>query len=449
VRCAPFAAAESSKVDQLVSTTLAGSGVPSASVAIVQDGRIVYAKAYGARSVEPRQPATVTTRYRIASVSKQFTATAVLMLADEGKISLDDPLAKYLPELGEGDGVTVRQALSHTAGYPEFWTLDYVTPEKKRATTPEAILQRWGKDKLDFEPGSRWSYSNTGYVILGRLVEKVSGQPLGAYLNTHIFAPLQMTSAQDVDGKSRGAADAMGYSRYALGPPREAAPPAAGWTFSCGELAMTATDLAKWDISMINRTLMSSTAYSAQFAEAKLTDGAGVGYGAGLFVDKAQGHRRVRHNGDLPGFWTENRVYPDDRLAIVVMINGNYGGAPHVAIADGIERLLLPAEKSSTPSPAPGSVVRKIYAQIRTGSLDRRMLTADASDYLSGTVLTDYQRSFARLGEPLILASMVSESSGGSTVNSWLGVWPSGKLVMVLRTRADGAIEEFMASPVN
>ena len=276
--CAPFTNAEASTVDKLVAAAMAEAGTPSASVSIVRDGKIAYAKAYGLRRVGDQQAAAaVDARYRIASVSKQFTAAAVLMLADSGKISLDDEVARYLPEMSGADPVSIRQVLSHTGGFQEFWTVNFMPSEIKRPTSAQAIVERWGAAAHDFPPGSKWSYSNTGYVVLARLVERVSGQPLGAFLHDRIFAPLHMTSAEDVDGKPMGGSDATGYVRFGNGPPREAQLPGAGWTLGCGELAMTASDLARWNISIIDQSLMSRAGYAAQLSETKLKDGKGTG----------------------------------------------------------------------------------------------------------------------------------------------------------------------------
>jgi D-alanyl-D-alanine carboxypeptidase len=444
--CAPFNPDEIAQIDKVVSDALAKSGAPSASVAVVRDGEIVFAKAYGLRKIEPQEAATPTTRYRIASVSKQFTAAAILMLADDGKLSLDDEVARYLPDLAGGAHVTLRQALSHTAGYPDFWSVDFLPIGLKRPISPSAIAKRWGTEPLEFQPGSKWAYSNTGYVVLGRVVESVSGKSLGAFLKARIFAPLHMDSADDFDGSPLTKTDATGYSRAALGPDREAAMPAAGWTFGAGELAMTASDLARWDISVIDRTLMSPAAYQAQETEVKLTDGSGSGYGFGLWVDSVGGHRRLRHHGDLPGFWTENRVYPEDRAAIVVTINASYGASPHIVIANGIERLLIPAANAP---PSQYAIARKLYQQIGAGTLDRSLLTAEANDYLSGTVLSDYQSTFAKYGEPLAFITLRTNVTAGSTWNQWMAVLPAGKLSIVMRSRPDGKIEEFLATPLD
>src|SRR5205823_5770607 len=175
------------KTDQAVNEILTKTGAPSASVAVVRDGKLLYARAYGLASLEPKTPATPQMRYSIGSISKQFTASAILMLAEEGKLSLDDKVVRWLPELTRANEVTIRQVLSMTSGYQDFWPQDYVMPGMLESTTAQGIVQGWAEKPLDFEPGTRWQYSNTNYVIAGMIVERVSGMPLLDFLQKRVF----------------------------------------------------------------------------------------------------------------------------------------------------------------------------------------------------------------------------------------------------------------------
>jgi CubicO group peptidase (beta-lactamase class C family) len=170
------------KIDKVATDTLARTGVPSASIAIVKDGQIVYVKAYGDARLEPKTPATPQMRYSIGSISKQFTAAAILLLQEQGKLSLDDKVGKYVPELTRANEVTIRQLLSHTSGYQDYWPQDYVMPMMLQPVTAQKIMDIWAKKPLDFEPGTKWQYSNTNYVIAGVIVEKVSHMPLLQFL---------------------------------------------------------------------------------------------------------------------------------------------------------------------------------------------------------------------------------------------------------------------------
>ena len=147
------------KIDKLATETLARTGVPSASIAVVKDGQIVYVKAYGEAKLEPKTPATSQMRYSIGSISKQFTAAAILLLQEQRKLSLDDKVAKYIPDLTRANEVTIRQLLSHTSGYQDYWPQDYVMKPMLGPTTARKIMDTWAKKPLDFEPGTKWQYS--------------------------------------------------------------------------------------------------------------------------------------------------------------------------------------------------------------------------------------------------------------------------------------------------
>src|SRR5215813_1414722 len=187
------------RIDKAAADALARTGVPSASVAVVKDGKIAYVKAYGDARLEPKQAAASQMRYSIGSISKQFTAAAILLLQEQGKLSLDDKVSKYLPDLTRANEVTIRQLLSHTSGYQDYWPQDYVMPGMLKPTTADEIMTRWAKIPLDFDPGTKWQYSNTNYVIAGAIIEKAAGMPMWQYLQERIFKPLGMASVYDID----------------------------------------------------------------------------------------------------------------------------------------------------------------------------------------------------------------------------------------------------------
>ena len=275
------------RTDAAVREALSGGSVPSVSLAVVQDGRLAHVQAYGRARLSPERSATPTTRYSIGSVSKQFTAAAILILAEEGKLRLDDPVARFMPQLTRAGEVTLRQLLSHTSGYQDYWPQDYVIPVMLEPVSPTQILQGWASKPLDFEPGTDWQYSNTGYVIAGLIVEQVSGQPLFEFLRQRIFVPLGMRSVLDVNTDRLRETDAVGYMRYGLGPLRVAPKEAKGWVFAAGELAMTAEDLAKWDLSLMNQTLLKPESYQAMESTVVLKNGLPSSYGLGLEVTKS------------------------------------------------------------------------------------------------------------------------------------------------------------------
>ena len=232
----------SAKVQAAVTDIVARTHVPSASVGIVQGGRIVYTAAFGQARLAPALPATPAMHYAIGSISKQFTTACVMLLVQEGKMSLDDPVAKYFPELTRSNEVTVRNLLSHTSGYQDYAPQDYTIPDWTRPTTANAIIHLWATKPLDFDPGTQYQYSNTNFNIVGLIIEKVSGQPFWNFLSTRVLRPLGLTNTIDLDTQ-RGQLEPTGYMRNALGPLRPAIPEAPGWYFADGGMAMPASDL--------------------------------------------------------------------------------------------------------------------------------------------------------------------------------------------------------------
>jgi CubicO group peptidase (beta-lactamase class C family) len=189
-------------------------------VAIIVDGRIAYAEAFG-KVLSPARAATRSDRYQVGSISKEFLATALLMLQEDGKLSLDDPVGRYLPELDTAKNVTLRQLLSHTSGIRDYWPQDYVFSQMLTPVSHAEILRQWARQPLDFAPGERWQYSNTGYVVAGVIFEKVAGEPLFTFLQRRVFSPLHMKSVENID-EGTASSDAVGYNRTALGPSRPA-----------------------------------------------------------------------------------------------------------------------------------------------------------------------------------------------------------------------------------
>src|SRR5437773_10771916 len=286
------------KIDKLATDTLARTGVPSASVAIVKGGQVVYTKAYGDARLDPKTLATPGMRYSIGSISKQFTATAILLLQEQGKLSLDDKVAKFIPNLTRANEVTIRQLLSHTSGYQDYWPQDYVMPMMLKPVTAQKILDGWARIPLDFEPGTKWQYSNTNYVTAGVIVEKASGMPLLQFLSQRVFTPLGMKSVMNIDQEKLGETDPAGYLRYALGPLRPAPKEGKGWLFAAGELAMTPQDLAKWDISIIDQKILKPESYRELSTEVLLKNGLGTHYGLGVDVNSQASHRVLSHGGE-------------------------------------------------------------------------------------------------------------------------------------------------------
>jgi D-alanyl-D-alanine carboxypeptidase len=444
----PLTSDQVGQIDQLVTKTLADTGVPSAEIAIVRDGKLVLNKAYG--KANEGLPARADLPYQIASNSKQFTAMALILLRDEGKLSLDDTVSKYIPGITGGDRITIRQLLSHTSGLQDFWPQDYSFADMEQPASPQHIVDKWAKKPLDFQPGARWQYSNTGYVVAGIIAEKVSGEPLMTYLGRKIFTPLGMTSVHDQDDTNTPAFPA-GYKRNALGPVRVARQPGRGWLYAAGELSMNAADLAKWDIARMDRALIPARDWVEQETPVLRSDGRTNGYGLGVFNVYARERHIINHGGEAVGFLTQNTVYPDSKDAIVVFTNADFSGATGT-LTSGIEKIAL-----NSPEPALANEVdrmadvRSVYDALVSGHVDRSKFTPNLNYYFNPTTLGDYRTSLAPLGAPTSITANAQPKLRGGFVNRNFTIQYSGGKKLTLVTYAEpgaaGRWEQFMIMP--
>ena len=437
------------RVDRIANGVLAERGVPSASIAVVKGGRLVYTRAYGLAHIDPDVKATPEMRYSIGSVSKQFTAAAILILQEQGKLTLDDAVGRYVPGLTRGNEVTIRQILSHTSGYQDYWPEDYLMTPMEKATTAEAILNTWAKKRLDFEPGTKWQYSNTNYVIAGEIVEKVSGEKLMVFLGEHIFRPLGMKSVWDSDESKLTSTDATAYIRAALGPLRAAPKEGRGWMFAAGELAMTAHDLALWDESLMKESVLKPASYQEMFTEVKLKDGKGTHYGLGVDVTEHDGHRVIAHSGEVTGFVSANRVLIDDGVAVAVLTNHMAGGAGTIADLVGDAVMGSTAGGGSNARAEAEKLTLGIYRDLQKGKIDRKLLAPNLNDYFSEQTVKDFETSLKPLGEPLTFQQTSEELRGGMTFRIFRVVYPGRRLSLSTYTYPDGKLEQYLVSPAD
>jgi len=439
----PFGPEDRANVDGIAHKVLDTTGVPSASLALVKDGKVVYLQAYGDARLDPKLPATPQMAYSIGSISKQFTAAAVMLLQQEGKLSLDDKVSKWLPDLTRANDITLRQVLSMAAGYQDYAPQDYMIPEWAKPISAQQILDRWARIPLDFEPGTKWQYSNTNYVVAGLIVEKVSGQPLFNFISERILAPLGLASALDSNAKKLPESDPQGYFRYALGPLRPAPHEGPGWMFAAGELAMTPNDLAKWDISLMNESLLKPASYLAMETETLLKNGVGTQYGLGMRVASARGHRMLEHSGEVSGFVAENIVLPDDKFAVAVLTNQDAIGA-----ASQIARQVLTAflDSSNVSDPKQDALVRRVFDDLRAGKIDRSLFTDNANSYFTEQALKDYSSSLTALGEVQSFKQTSNSLRGGMTHMSY-GVKFAQKTIGInIYQMPDGKFEQYLVA---
>lgn len=432
------------RIASIANEVLKQTDVPSVSIAVARGGHVVYTGAFGWARLETKTPATPSMRYPIGSISKQFTAAAVVMLAEQRSLRLDDPVGRYVPDLGPAKKVTLRQLLAHTAGIRDYWPQDYVFTRMLQPATTREILSGWAVKPLDFEPGTKWQYSNTGYVLAGAAAEKVSGKPLFQFLRERVFVPLGMESVLDVDQGRLGDSDPVGYYRHGLGPARPAPKEGRGWLQAAGGLAMTATDLAKWDLALMAGKVLSPAGLRELTRENMLSQGIGTHYGLGLHVKLASERREWAHGGEISGFMAFNAVYPDQGLAIVALSNQDVTDAAE-AIGSRIATLLL--AESSPEAERAREEAQTVLLGLQQGRIDRTRLTPNGNAFISEQALEDFKTGLAPLGELRSLTPGRSGTRGGMITREYEARFDTRKLHIILRAMPDGAIEQFTVSP--
>jgi D-alanyl-D-alanine carboxypeptidase len=313
------ASARADKVDDFVKAQIQERGIPGVSIAVVRDGQVVKAQGYGLANVELNVPATADTIYQSGSLGKQFTATLVMMLVEEGKLKLDESIRTYMPEApATWQGITVRHLLTHTAGVSNKL---YDNLDMRQDYTEEELFKRITALPLDFKAGEKWAYSNCGYMTLGFLIHKVTGKFYGDLLHEKIFEPLGMTTARIINEADIIPNRADGY-RLVDGQLKnqEWVAPLLNTTAD-GSLYLTVLDLAKWDAALYTEKLLKKSSLDEMWTPVKLNDGSVEDYGFGWFLGAINGHRLIRHGGAWQGFTSDISRYVDDKLTVIVLAN--------------------------------------------------------------------------------------------------------------------------------
>jgi D-alanyl-D-alanine carboxypeptidase len=432
------------KISAIAQKVLADSGVPSASIGIVQDGHIVYTHAFGLARVTPPISADASMAYPIGSISKQFTATAILILEQQGKLSLQDPVSKFFPELTRSNDVKILNLLTHTSGYQDYAPQDYTIPAWKLPGDPLKVVHEFAGKPLDFDPGTQWQYSNTNFVLAALIVQKVSGEPFAKFLRDNVLAPASLEHVLNLN-VDQSKLEVTGYMRNALAPIRPAALEAPGWYFGDGDLAMPVSQLLKWDLTILNQSLLSSASYKEMETPFLLKSGKDSQYGLGVEIFSLNGRHVIAHSGEVGGFVAENILFPDEHSAIAVLTNQEASGAG-AQIAKEIAPLLAAPPKPTTAAPddfAPK--LQAILTGLEKGQIDRSLFTADCNGYFDQTALGDYQSSLAPLGTITSVTQRHTSLRGGMTFDSY-GVAFSGgtTLIVTVYLEPDGKIEQLL-----
>jgi D-alanyl-D-alanine carboxypeptidase len=309
---------------------------------VIKEGKVIKAKGYGFASLELNVPATKNTIYEIASVTKPLTATAIMILVEEGKVGLDDPITNYLAGLPiSWAGVTIRHLLTHTSGIKDYADGPSFESSYESPVSFDAVIKTVSDTPLEFKPGDKYAYSNTGYFLLGGIIQKASGKSYAEFMRERIFVPLGMTSTCVNDLKSVMTNRASGYS-WKHGRLQNSDYMDMSWPFAAGAVASTVLDMAKWDSSLDSGRILPKARLEQMWTPAKLNDGSTLSYaGLGWGISRAKNHLVLTHNGGgIRGFSSSFFHWIDDRITVIVLLTAGTGGAAD--ITTGVSRRYIP-----------------------------------------------------------------------------------------------------------
>lgn len=325
------------------------------SVLVSRDGKVLFSKGYGMANVELDAPNVPQTKFRLGSVTKQFTAAAILLLQERGKLSVTDPICKYVDNCPAAwSEVTIHHLLSHTGGIPNFTSFPDYMPKMMMPVTTQEMIARFKDKSLDFKPGEKWSYSNSGYFLLGFVIEKAAGEPYESFLQKNIFDPLKMTSTGYDHLATILKHRATGYS-LAQGKMVNSAFIDMTQPYSAGSLYSTVGDLFLWNEALFGGKVLSAKSFEAMTTPVKNN----YGYGLGITVNPNR--KAISHGGGINGFSTNLIRFPEEKVTVVVLRNADYGASNPGKISLDLAAILFGEKSETAAAPSEVKVDPKIY----------------------------------------------------------------------------------------
>jgi D-alanyl-D-alanine carboxypeptidase len=425
------------RLDDRVRGIMERQHIPGMAVVVIKDGRVQELKGYGVTDITTKQLVTPDTKFPIGSTTKPFTAMAIMMLVEEGKLNLDKPIGQYLSNLPpQWQSLTLRQLLGHTAGLSE----DY---DWQKIKQPRDFI-KLGKPELDFPPGEAENYSNTGFFLAGLAIEKVSNQPYGDFIRDRIFVPLGMKQTQaKLESVPNLATGYIWRDRFVRVDTEE--DPIARVAYSAGSIMSTASDMAKWVQALDRGKLLSPSSYQQLWTGSTLRNGRNTGNGLGWFVGSFNGHPYTHHGGNVAGYSSGLYRYPNDRLSVIVLTNnGNTSGQLIAnAIAGVYEPTLSLTELRTKPDPNPGFTQR--FLSLLQGN--DRILPFAPEFRLSlktkrGQFLQSYMRSFQEIKG---LEFLYRDNKDGNTTYGYRASLNGKPIYAVITLTAIGEVTNYVA----
>jgi D-alanyl-D-alanine carboxypeptidase len=449
---ATLSAAQRAPVDDAVAKAMAAAGVRGASVTLARAGEIVYAKGFGLRDVRAQLPVDAATVFPIGSITKQFTAAAIMLLVRDRRVGLDTKAAEYVPLAPHGNDYTVRNLLQQTTGLANYTGVPgfLTNVATSRTVTPDGLLALVARYPLAFTPGTQFEYSNSNYVVLGMIVEAVARVPYARFVHERIAAPLGLATLS-YGPPSGGANVTHGYE------PQTGDLPVQPWspesTYAAGGLYAAPADLVRWDEAFFGGRLLDAKTVQLMTTPPQLPNGARTSYAMGWIRDTLDGHPLIWHNGGVLGANTRNAYVPDERVSVVVF--GNTSGFDETRVVREAFRALVPptpaqlaAERQRESTPAPGedpavtSAARAEYERWRAGKVDLDRYDAAMRAVLNAGTIAQVAGTLSALGAPtaFVFTGKLAVPNNGGTAYTYRVLAPNGAMSYVFSLDPDGKI---------
>jgi CubicO group peptidase (beta-lactamase class C family) len=427
------------RLDTFIDAEVRERRFPAVAVAVVKDGEVVLTRGYGLAKVETNTRATDSSVFEIASFTKLFTASAVMLLADERRLDIDDRISRYLPRLPLAwSAITVRQLLDHTSGIPNMTDLPAYAEFRLRDHPPQGAIDLVAALPLEFPPGTKYQYTNTGYIVLGMLIERISGAPYEDFLRRRIFAPLAMADTRlDADAGYGNPMRVRGYEWQGTAL-RATEPGAARNASSAGGLLSSARDLAKWDQSLYDGSILSRRSLETMWnAERPL----------GWDVETINGHRVMQHSGDIRGFSAHYLHFDADRLSVIVLVSGPglLGNAPRLArmIAGEVVPELAPVREKPILDPDTAATTRfrrMVQARFIDGVIDGIPFTDEMAMRTTPEMLRGSREFHVLFGRVVRLELLARDTNPGLLRLRYRAVFEHGSAIAFIAVDANGRI---------
>jgi CubicO group peptidase (beta-lactamase class C family) len=412
------------RIDDDVWAVLHRTETPGATILVLRDGHRLYCHAYGFRALDGQLPASMDTHYEIGSITKQFTAAAILQLQDAGKLNIDAKVSTYLPDAPHAGQITLRQLLTHTSGLPDYIGLSSDEQATKSATFQQ-LMDVVADKPLDFRPGSRASYSNTGYILLGRIIELTSRESYRQYVRAHLLQPAGMTQTFTVADEPSLPTMAKGY-RHANGKLEHGLTINDSYGWSAGNIVSTVGDLEKWNEALTSGKIVPMADYALMMTPQITTAGENSGYGFDLFIDTVNGQSRIGHTGGSYGFTAANFYFPEQKLRIIALTNNVDVPEPGEMLTNAIFNDLYPDLARAATRPAPHedlavtSKVKTAFEHLQKGTDDASLFGASLNAKMKTSLAKHMADEYGPYGAPTAFVFRGRRSDGGKNWSDYL-----------------------------